>query len=729
MIAVLVLSFGLLALGALQANLLRAGAETKARSNATTIAQQVVENSKTFSYLTAPAGYTGATYESLSTGTLGNQTIAGVSYSTCRQVKRFRYNEATSKFVALNGVDAVTCSDTGSVGAVVDASTPEFKEVRATVGWNSEAGIAKVVELTDTVGSIAPANSIQVVKTPFISARGPEIWIEPPNKGNPQVVPIAIGGDQSAASSNPKPEQFIQDVSAVTRFSVQTFTGATSGDEVRLNRKLDVAAVSCVCQNDLGVSSATKPAYQATQWNGKQLAYLEPQAVAAGTRTGTPVASNSAPEIEALCTTCCRDHHESANRIPRPDPYRLLTSGEVNGAEHYGYKKQGSSYVLDTLLPAGSATGSEYVDACQLVRVNGLMRMTVDAQQNHLMVTPLNDNTPPGYLQSDFIARYSGFVSNTIADGMATLPTGYPGPNARFPAPTAARLASYVDIVTPPSIGLVTGDSKKLVAFGLYMDYVNADTIKAYTCAVSRSNTGDCEGLGSRNPLEVLPLYAVNIANLGSWDSSKPAVASVVNATYNNIGLLATDGGTVTAQVGASTTRFPVSVLINNSNSGLAGTSAVDPDDDSLSNLFADLLDFTKAAGTTPPQTNKLFIRVGSSTTLTLSKVAITVTAPGTGCAYAAGTKVTTCGFGSPALSLSVTFATYQGATRAGAVIDRKICVPANSRITSMVSNTGLTSETTTVTLSNLAAVDYTLTVDIIDQATTCPAGTAPLMP
>lgn len=730
MIAVVVLSFGLLALAALQASLFRAGAETKARSNATAIAQQVVENAKSFAYLTAPLGYTGATYESLATGNLGSQTVAGVDYTVCRQVKRYRYDDATKKFVALNGVDGAGCANTAAIGAAVDAAVPEFKEVKASVSWTSETGLVKTVELTDTVGAIAPANSIQVVKTPYISARGPEVWIEPPNKDNPQVVPIAIGGDQSAASSNPKPEQFVQDVSAVTLFSVQTFTGSTTGSEVRLNRKLDVAAVSCVCQDDGSVSSATSPAYQATQWNGKQLAYLEPQAVPAGTRTGKPIASSSAPAIEALCTTCCRDHHETANRDPRPDPYRVLGSAEAAGAEHYGYRKAGSSYVIDTLLQVGTQTDGEYVDACQLVRVNGLMRMTVDAQQNHLLVTPLND-AMAAYRQSDFISRYSGFVSDSIADGMASLPSGYPGPGASFPAPSSARLSSYADIVTPPSIALNDGDTKKLVAFGLYVDYVNADTIKAYACAKAQNNTGDCEGLGSRNPLEVLPLYAVNVANLGSWSSSKPLVASVVNATYRQ-GLLDADGGTVTAQSQNSPTVFPVRLEINNSNSGLAGTSPVDPDDASAANLFADTMEFTKAGAPPTTTSNQLFVAVKTSGTLNLSALQVTSPAGGATCEYKQNTKISTCTFTSPAPSLTVRFANYttQGNGRNAVVTDRKICVPPHARVLGVTTSgtNGQTSETTTVTL-NLDALDYTLTIDVVDEAATCPTGTAPLSP
>ena len=743
MIAVVVLSFGLLALAALQASLFRAGAETKARANATAIAQQVVENAKTFAFLSAPTGYTGNTYQGLTTEKLNNQTVGGVAYSVCRQVRRYRHDETTKKFVALNGVDGVACADTAAVGATLDPGTPEFKEVRVSVAWSGDAGQAKMVELTDSVAAISPADAIQVVKTPFATAGGPQVWIEPPNKNNPQVVPIAIGGDQSAASSNPKPEQFVQDVSAATLFSVQTFTGSTTGDEVRLNRKLDVAAVSCVCQNGTATSSTSNPAYQATQWNGKQLAYMEPQVAPAGTPIATAVVSSQSA-IEGMCTVCCRDHHETASRKPRSDPYRLLTSTEASGAEHYGYKKTGSSYQVGAgLFPAGTDTGGLYVDACQLIRVNGLMRMAVDAQQNHLLVTPLDD-AKTAYRNTAFNTEYSGFVLNSIKDGMASLPTAYPAPNARFPAPTSARLTAYSAIVTPPSIALPaasdTNNTRKLVAFGLYVDYLNADTIQAYNCAGKLPESDDCAGLGNRNPLEVLPLYAVNVANLGSWNSAKAAAGSVVNATYSNQGLLVQDGGIVTAGSGTSGVDasmnplpFAITLNINNSNSGLAGTAPVDPDDKSDANFVNDAQAFTKASGVVTGSRNSLFVRVGATSTLTLSTVIVTSPDGGTQCTFAKRTNLTTCRFDSPAALLTVGFANYTtSATVRGTTVitNRKICVPSSARVSSLTFiNDGQTSETARLLLNTLAAVDYTLTIDIVNQADTCPTGTAPLSP
>jgi hypothetical protein len=561
------------------------------------------------------------------------------------------------------------------------------------------------------------------------------VWIVPPNKDNPQVVPIAIGDNQSAASSNPKPQQFIQDVSAATLFSVQTFTGSTSGDEVRLNRKLDVAAVSCVCQSDSSaLSTASSPAYQAATWNGKQLAYLEPDVMPVGTAVATPVVSNSSSEIQSMCTVCCRDHHEAASKAPRPDPYRLLTATESSGAEHYGYKLQGANnyQVGSGLFPQGTDTSGRYVEACQLIRVNGRMRMAVDAQQSYLLETPLDD-AKTGYRIPNFIDSYSSLVKNSVDDGMKALPVGYPSSTAKFPPPSAARLSAASAIVDPSTIDLGSaGDTKKLVAFGLYIDYLSPDTIAAYNCAATKNNTGDCAGLGSRNPLETLPFYAVNVANLGSWSSAKVSVGSVSNTTYDNQGLLSVDGGTVLAQASSSGSAFPVTIEVNKSNSGLAGTMPVDPDDAANSSYVTDSQLFTKSSGTAQPALRmSLYIKVSASSTLTLSTISVKSPALGTtSCGFSNRSGLTTCRFDAPSI-VTVSFENYSTSAKVKGVsvlTDRKICVPADARLTGpTVTGNGTTADTTQISL-DLGSSDYNLTVDVVDEATTCPSGTQSLV-
>jgi len=90
---------------------------------------------------------------------------------------------------------------------------------------------------------------------------------------------------------------------------------------------------------------------------------------------------------------------------------------------------------------------------------------------------------------------------------------------------------------------------------------------------------------------------------------------------------------------------------------------------------------------------------------------------------------LTTCSFNSPASQLSLQISNYttEEKVKGQPVIhDRKICVASDSKIISVaVSGDGTTLDTTTITLGPLGALDYTLTIDIVDQSETC----APVTP
>lgn len=711
MIAVVVLAFGLISLAALQGRLFQSGAESKARAAATSIAQQSLEDARSFAFVTPPTGYTGPTYISLAGGGPWTFNAGGVAFTATRTVKRYRYVDANPAD-ATPGTFAEDADTTNTFGNF-SGGVPEFKQVGVTVGWTGSDGQPKAVLMTDSVAAVAPADAAMLRKLPSEATGGPQVWIEPPNKDNPQVVPIGIGGGQSAASSNPKPEQFVKSDAAVTRFSVMTFTGSDP-TQVLLNRKVDVSVATCVCQSG-GTSSAINPTYQSTIWNGMQQAYVDPQALPSGTPIGTPVVGDS--EIEPTCTVCCRDHHENEKRkqpnSQRPDPYRMLTGVEAGGNEHYGYKTGDNLYDIGSGLFPVAETGGRYVDSCQIIRVGGRLRMATDAMQNSLVVTPLNSLTT-GYRISGFANSYANYVTSSITAGMAALPTGYLAPTARFPGPDTTVQATYSGIVDPAPIALATGETVPLVAFGLYVDYLSPETLKAYQCARDNDTSSGCAGLGALDPLQVLPFYAVNLANLGAWISAKPEVASVVDAGYDK-GLLASDGGLVTAQKDGSNEPFPVTIGINNSNSGLAGSNPVDPDDGSALNYVRDAQTFTKVIGSSGGQARTLTVQTVKSSTLAIRTLKIT--SPDAICSSGV------CTYSPPASSVQLQIGDYseQPSGQNKPVTDRKVCLPADSRIsTPSVSGNGTTADTTTFVITGPLNQEYTLAIAIIAEADSC---------
>lgn len=600
MIAVVVLAFGLISLAALQGRLFQSGAEAKARGAATAIAQQALEDARSFAFVTPPVNadgsitYTGTTYAGLTTGNPQTVSSGGVNYTVTRTVTRYRYSSGDGKFVA-NTADAY------------NAGVPEFKQMSIDVAWAGADGTTKSIKLTESVAAVAPADAARLRKQPDDGLGGPKVYIARPS--DPRILPVALGDDQDAASSNPKPNQIIQDVAAATTFSVMTYSGA--GDSVLLGRKLDVAAVSCLCQ--AGPSAGpTNPVFEPVVWNGRQQAYLEPRVLMTSSiKTGVPDSKLANTEIKQMCTVCCRDHHETAARNPRPDPWRVLTDAErSSGSEHYGYASQNSTrFDLSRLLGFGSTGVSSYLDSCQLIRVGGVLRLGTDARQVNLLATPLKATTSTTpltdpYDVTNFKANYGNFVRTQIASNISQVSGNGGFPHFIVPPDSSLRLQSTT---TPPSPIPMSDTSpvKQLVAFGLYMDYISEDTLDIYDCVANPSRTGDsnCKGLALQSSATLeqrqlaamarLPFYAVNVANLGEWRSGNRQALIVANANFS----ARTDGGLVRPHVGMDANPIPATLRMNWSNSGLASTFPVDLDDASSTSYHEDRQGFSKQVG------------------------------------------------------------------------------------------------------------------------------------
>jgi hypothetical protein len=205
-------------------------------------------------------------------------------------------------------------------------------------------------------------------------------------------------------------------------------------------------------------------------------------------------------------------------------------------------------------------------------------------------------------------------------------------------------------------------------------------------------------------------------------------VVSVAGASFDNRGLLATDGGIVTAMSAGSNSSVPITETINISNSGLTATEPVDPDDQATTSLVSDAQGFLKSSGSGSSQSNTLALKVGTSSTLTVNKLAITSPAGSSVCSYLVSSKSANCTFNGPA-TISVRIANFTTSKTTGGtttIYNRKVCLPADARIASVTSSgDNTTSESVTFSVGTLQPQNYTLTFNVVNEADTCPTGAA----
>ena len=563
LVSVVVMSFGLLSLAALQSALFKAGAESRAQSAALALATEKIEYFE---------GYRDrAEFQSYTDGNDAAVTIDGVAYTRTWTVDRFAYPEAGGSFAAV--------ADTGETAAN-HVTNNEFKRIQVAVAWTDATGASQQVQLETAIAALSPQDTAKVAKVASTGGpRGPEIIIVNP-ASEEGVIPIAVGDGSDTAATNPKPEVAGKSNSQrviETRFDVLTYA-ALSGSEALAQSRVETIVAGCTCDYDNAPAGNGK---RPTYWNG--LRYVVPDdattAAAAGVATGVEVQSSQ-------CDICCRDHHDPAGVVgAKFDPRR---------ASHESHQL----YDTQTGLLGDPTTSGEYTESCRLIRVDGVFRVAADMYNDYMNLLATDNGASDSV--SDYVptaaatANYQNFVLQYLEDKFVD---GNAGTYNVLIDPDGAEVQALettysLNVPTDPipiaRPSEVDGASslKWLHNRGLYIDYLEDEALQAINEAKE-----DCEGTGDAEPtaaqmrtcvLRVLPFTTINLTELANWS---PSVGDEIVVSNNDFRTsLDSDvpvrGKVVPGSSPSPNTETDAVASMRKSNSGVAVMrGAIDTDD------------------------------------------------------------------------------------------------------------------------------------------------------
>ncbi|MFA6984850.1 MAG: prepilin-type N-terminal cleavage/methylation domain-containing protein [Arenimonas sp.] len=574
LVAVVILSLGLLALASLQLSLIRSSADTKSQTTAMSLAKEKIESLDSYERLggtdsscTAPADPpadpSGTCYRAITDvgwATVG--TVGGVSYSRRVTVERYVYDTNT-------GVYAGPLADTATDAAVkntLSTALPgkEFKRIVVSVSWVDAAGATRQIDVEDAISGINPSDTLAVFDLSDVGGPRKAVSIITNPSADAGVIPIAIGNGTDTAATNPRPvvvSQGNNSTTVETRFDILTYAALT-GDTAQAQSRVETAVIGCTCT----LGSGTQTAYRPTYWNGFQ--YKEPVTV-----TGVPVstAASSGVTQSDLCTSCCRDHQDpSGVAAPKYDPRR---------AAH--------PHFLNTdLVNAVTASGGAYNESCRLIRVDGIFRVAAEPFNDHfglLATVGLGASTPTttvanavpstgtgsvAELYQTFVINYlkqrfvNGTDYNTVLD--ATSVNGH----SALQAPSSASIND-------------TSDPQYLHARGLYIDHLHTDAIAAIASAKAACIAQSCTADETQTAvLKLLPFTSLNATELAIWASSNQAKIQIsqmedFSQTINDAMPVS---GRATFNAGTSGDIITATTTIQRSSAGLAIAQDVFPD-------------------------------------------------------------------------------------------------------------------------------------------------------
>ena len=654
LIAVVVLSVGLLALASLQVSLIRSSSESKAQSFAMALAKEKLELLTSYqvtgasdsSCISPSSGTVNTCYRAIDTETSELPiAIGGVTFTRTTLVSRYAYRKDTQIY----GVPGNTLRDAQFVTPTTYLAGKEFKRVVVTVGWTDALGGTPTVRIEGAIPSVAPSDSLLVASNDPGNRPRPAVAIIVNPSSVPGVIPIAVGSGTDTAATNPRPVIVGTGNNSTvveTRFDIYTYSAITGGDTASAQSRVETAVVGCTCSL-VGAPSSTSTAYRPTYWDGFR--YVAPELV---TNVVPRAAPASGTTQSALCTSCCRDHHDPSTATGALfDPRRSLAaggslngSGDLPGGNHPHYLS--TSGVLSNAV---TAAGSNYSEACRLIRVDGTFRTAAEPYSDHyglLATAGLNDDTQPTTtIQQAVPATGSGSVSSLYQNFvLAYLNSRFVNGSTVNTELEPSGVAGYSALQAPNFANIATGYSPKFLhARGLYVDYLESGvrTVIANAKTACQAPATPTDAQLSTCVLKFLPFTSINLTEIGDMVSSADTKVGI-----SNYGLKTTLNdplpvkGQATVKNGASVGDPDVSATANiqRTSAGLAVSNLVFPSSElpdrpagctspcQVSNVETDTQLFRIGAGQTGGSGDKFTIALTGTTNTNKTKFLNTLT-------------------------------------------------------------------------------------------------------
>jgi hypothetical protein len=517
----------------------------------------------------------------------------------------------------------------GAFTTTACADCAEYKKIALKADWTDATGATRSLSLDNIASALGLSSSSTLLNTPLTTTSLTPAVHQPNPSLTDGVIPIAVGNNTDAASTNPKPT--LAQTLPSTSFNTLTYTQGALDSSITstIQKRVETVVAECACRlsttnplsSDVFLGGST---FRPTFWNGTK--YVAPE--------DAKITPYSAQHPDALgtqddrCTLVCRDHHDASTDTVKYDS----VTGDLNRykATVNVTKVKGESVVTVGLVKDAdgkpvAATGSTdtYLDAARLIRVDGLWRVATDMHSEQLgllATTPEGDATSPTPASGseaayeDFVIDYLGQKLSEVLDGAS--------------APIADDVFNSHGLNTPDTLTALTtsGSYKYLHARGLYLDYLEQDALdKLVNVNSNCTDFPDCL-------LPYLPFNTVNVTQLAKW-----APLSTSQATNGKIGVTNTtskDSATLcngTDQVRACVSGISASTgntdldeavaTMGKSNSAVASSQEISPYELDSANNLADSQAF-EVSGT--DTSSEFFTELtGASTTLSPSSTVL----------------------------------------------------------------------------------------------------------
>lgn len=590
LIALVVLSTGILGISWLQANLTRSAADAKMRSYAIGIAQAEMERIRADT--TDIAKYAALSGQAAAI-VPGSIEATGVQFKMGRAVTD--YNRLAKGTQTCGTYPCFEKSSTGNS----DTTVPGYKEVVVAVTWtaaDSASADDQSVRVSGNISKLSIAGMADVMKDNSSGSGGGPVVIASKSAlglDAAGVIPIRTGGEggEATAATNPKPIVDNTTGTATVKFSLLNYQDGGTGNVV-VQRQTETELLSCKCEYGSfasGTGSALTTKMRPTYWTGNAYSIPKsasqegittvPNAIAASIEKWNSGGGSRNIQQSANCDICCRDHHDPSGLGTKPkfDPYR------TGSHDHYIYPLDNNGNTTNAPKQVTVSSGNLYVESCRVIKVGGYWSTAVDMDAQHVALLETNQVTGSGKVAwaptTAAATSYSDFVSDYLADALVDT-SGDPAVVA--PKTLAASAIASLEEAQSPSlndpekIGISTNSATKryLHARALYVDKLSDEAIEFLDRQLVNCTSTD----KLQCVLSYLPFAPLNVTELAKWVAQAGKI-SITNNALDASDVNEPQRGVVSPVSAVTGDEDTGTVQLWKSNSGLSFALPVDPGD------------------------------------------------------------------------------------------------------------------------------------------------------
>ncbi|MGZ4959177.1 MAG: type IV pilus modification PilV family protein, partial [Methylomonas sp.] len=536
LIAAIVFAVGIAAVVQLQGKFFKSSSASNARSIATSIAEEKLEDLRGFvsqSTDTANNFYTIA-------DNVGGRCVTGtVSGTSCTRVlSATNYTQGNITFSLSWSVTAYLYN-AGALATTTDTDPNAVqKAVTVTVSWTDADNTAQTAAVSTVINKFSGAATTGLLAN-NVGGSGEKPIVSYTPSTNTRVTPIGVGTDT-------KRETLVPSSDVVGGYTRTRFTAYTYNNAGKLLREEEFQNVACDCRfNGTSTDASKTNAVAHPEWNTTQDTYVDVEGDKVSGKVQGCVqggGNNCASNPDDLCNRCCQDHHDISSVSRKYDPFRSSDDFTADG-DHKHY------------LGTTPVTSGQYLEACRLKRVNGTWRVYQDWHMVDLTTLPLSD-----LIDTTIKATYAGYVKAIIDEYLDENKVA--GQDLTSPP---AKPSVLDHTVSSNYVTMAVGDFRDLTGRAIYLDYIDS----THLTKVKEKKAAGVDYLLH------LPFYEIEVAQVADWNSA--VVAALQVGPYNGPGNSNDLYGGQLHALASNSSPVDITGTIRKSNSGIVALSnAVD---------------------------------------------------------------------------------------------------------------------------------------------------------